>query len=95
MLAKILALLLSKETQGQLVERIMKNPKTSWIAVLLVALFGGVVTLNEAGFKMAAGLLGGVGFLIAFVALLFAADAPKDEHKDEPKDPPAGPPAVS
>lgn len=94
MFSKIVALLLSKETQGQLVERIMKNPKTSWIAVVLVAIFGGVVSLNEAGFKLAAGLLGGVGFLVAFFALLFGVDAPKDDHKeDEPKDPTA-PPAV-
>ena len=95
MLTKIISLLMSKETQGQLIERIMKNPKTSWIAVVLVAIFGGVVSLNEAGFKLAAGLLGGVGFLIAFFALLFGVDATKDEAKDEPKDPPAAPPAVS
>lgn len=93
MFAKIVALLLSKDTQAQLIERVMKNPRTSWVAVFLVALFGGVVALNESGLQMAAGLLGGFGFLVAFVALLFAADAPKADDKDPPATPPA-PPSV-
>lgn len=87
MIAKLLAILMSQETQVQIIERVKKNPRTSWVAVALVFIFGGAAKLYDSGFILASGLVAGVGCLVAVVALLLAADAP-----GEPKDPPSTPP---
>ena len=78
-LANIFSLLSSKDTQAQIIERITKNPRTSWMGVIVLAIFGAAVALHEAGFVLASGLVAGAGFFLSFMTLLFAKDAnPKD-----------------
>lgn len=81
-LAKLFALLTSKDTQAQIIDRITKNPRTSWMGVIVLGGFGASVAIHEAGFVLASGLVAGVTFFLAFLTLLFAKDA-------TPKDPPS------
>lgn len=82
MFAKMIALLMSKDGQEQLLLRIKENPRTSWMAVVVIVLWAGAAKLDESGLKMASMLVGGAGALLAFVTLLFAFDKPKDPPLD-------------
>ncbi len=74
---KIVEILTSRETQDELVERIRKNPKTSLLAVVVVAGAGASASLIAASFVIAGWLVGGVTAIVAGIALLLAKDGDK------------------
>lgn len=72
--AKLKEVILSQQTQEQILARILKNPKTSWAAAIVGSMAASAGWLLSHDFLIAGGLLAGLTAIVACIALLFAAD---------------------
>ena len=76
MIQKLIAIIMSKQTQEEIVERIRGNPKTSLVALAVGSGFGATAWLVSGGYVIAGGLVAGATSLVAVAALLLAGDEP-------------------
>lgn len=97
---KLITVIMSKDTQAQILDRILKNPRTSILGLIAGCCFGGAAKLEDMGFHLAAMLVAGLGALLSVVGLFMAADVVRTAGdvtvivEEKKSDPPTPPPAV-
>ena len=78
MISKLIAVLTSQATKDEIIERVKGNPRSSFLAAIVVGCWGAAASLYDKGFVVGASLCAGAGGLVAVVGLLLAFDKPKD-----------------